>query len=221
MKKLYISGNYIIADFGTGTVTEYPMNKCSYTLEDGYYKVKEEIYDGEFTVLIAEIGTWFDETGAIAYTEGSLVTFLRANTGFNPASGGSEAEYIYHEQIISAGEIRTLGSLPITILAGIANSRFIIRDFAIEFTSIGEPFLAFGETLNFGGYLQLLAPLIENFSANWIENNAFKNEVGTDAVTGFNQPIMLFNVGEANPAGDGTGFFTLKFWYKTNIKGAL
>ncbi len=90
MNKIYLSGNYVIVE-KYGNVYEYPRTLSVYTLEGGNYVIKERIDDGQFVIPIAQIGTYFDEAGAVAYDEASLVAFLRTNTGFKTAGGGSPA----------------------------------------------------------------------------------------------------------------------------------
>ena len=92
MNKLYISGNYIIAEQDTnpGTrVTEYAQNDCVYKLADNviFYQINEQIGDGRLIINVADIGDWYDEAGVVAFTEATLVTFLRENTG-NFSKGG-------------------------------------------------------------------------------------------------------------------------------------
>jgi surface protein len=90
MNKIYLSGNYVIVE-KDGNVYEYPRTLSVYTLEGGNYVIKERIDDGQFVIPIAQIGTYFDEAGAVAYDEATLVAFLRTNTGFKTAGGGSPA----------------------------------------------------------------------------------------------------------------------------------
>ena len=88
MKKLYANGNYVIAEDPRGT-HEYGKAKSVYSVvrnPDGYI-IKEMIDTGELVIPTAEIGTWYDETGLIPYTEATLVAFLRENTA-NFSSGG-------------------------------------------------------------------------------------------------------------------------------------
>jgi len=91
MNKIYLSGNYVIVE-KDGNVYEYPRTLSVYTLEGSNYVIKERIDDGQFVIPISQIGTYFDETGAVAYDEASLVAFLRTNTGFKTAGGGSPAD---------------------------------------------------------------------------------------------------------------------------------
>jgi surface protein len=90
MNKIYLSGNYVIVE-KDGNVYEYPRTLSVYTIQGTNYVIKERIDDGQFVLPIADIGNYFDEAGAVAYTEATLVTFLRENTGFKTAGGGSPA----------------------------------------------------------------------------------------------------------------------------------
>ena len=103
MNKIYLSGNYVIVE-KDGNVYEYPRTLSVYTLEGSNYLIKERIDDGQLVIPIADIGTYFDEAGAVAYTEATLVTFLRENTGFKTAGGGSPAtEFIISVKTDNAG----------------------------------------------------------------------------------------------------------------------
>tara|TARA_R110000772_G_scaffold260853_1_gene379080 strand:+ start:219 stop:470 length:252 start_codon:yes stop_codon:yes gene_type:complete len=82
MNKLYIEGNYLIID-EAGLVRNFPIKSSSYSLvsdPDGY---SIDSYGRDsIVILTADIFKWFDEAGAIAFTEASLIVFLRLNTGF-------------------------------------------------------------------------------------------------------------------------------------------
>ncbi len=82
MKKLFIKGNYIIAD-NDGVVTEYSSTQCVYAFRDDAYRIKEELDKGQLIILVADIGDWFDEAGVVAFTETTLKEFLRGNTGIS------------------------------------------------------------------------------------------------------------------------------------------
>ena len=86
-KRLYIRGNYIIAD-NDGVFSEYPTSRSVYTTTSTAYLVKEQIDNGTLVILYAEIGDWINgETGTTAFDDNSLKTFLQDNTGnFSRAS---------------------------------------------------------------------------------------------------------------------------------------
>jgi len=100
--KVYTSGNYIITD--TGTVmhefakgyTTYSYNQSTQT-----FTIRESV-GGSFTVTRAQLlaGDIVDEAES-AYTFNSFRTFLRENTGFKTASGGSGASYKVYTALLT------------------------------------------------------------------------------------------------------------------------
>lgn len=99
MKKIYISGNYIIAE-QSGLINEYAMGKSVYTKRDGAFRILEQLDKGELRISVADAVNWYDESGTTPFTESTLEAFFRANTGFNIASGGngaSSASVLYME----------------------------------------------------------------------------------------------------------------------------
>ena len=80
MNKLYIDGNYIIAED-----IRIPFIFNIRVLGSVYSKVSEPdsytINNGQLIIPTSEIGLWFDEAGVVAYTEATFVDFLRVNTG--------------------------------------------------------------------------------------------------------------------------------------------
>jgi hypothetical protein len=85
MNKLYIEGNYlIIEDTRAGTVvSNFVIKQSSYSLvaDPAGYSIDTFGRDS-IIILTADIGTWFDEAGVVPFTEATLITFLRLNTGF-------------------------------------------------------------------------------------------------------------------------------------------
>ena len=90
MKKIYISGNYIIAE-QSGLTTEYAMGKSVYTKRDNTFRILEQLDKGELVISVADAVNWYDEAGTAAFTESTLEEFFRTNTGFSIASGGNGA----------------------------------------------------------------------------------------------------------------------------------
>ena len=85
-KRLFKSANYVVAD-NEGVISVYPQ--FSVYRDEGVITL---IHPSGFKTLFDVPGDWLDaETGGVAYTSATLTTFLRANTGFNAASGGSGA----------------------------------------------------------------------------------------------------------------------------------
>lgn len=90
--KVYTSGNYIITDTGT-VMHEFAKGYTTYSYNQTsqIFTVRESV-GGSFTVTRAQLlaGDIVDES-SVAYTFNSFVTFLRDNTGFKTAPGGSGA----------------------------------------------------------------------------------------------------------------------------------
>jgi len=92
MFKIYRSGNYVIVE-KDGKVYEYAIGKTVYTFDnaDTIFLIESNVgEDAQGTTRISTVdvvaGDWEDD-GAVVYTIGTLITFLRENSGFNlPAS---------------------------------------------------------------------------------------------------------------------------------------
>jgi hypothetical protein len=90
MNQLYIDGNYILVIKGeTSLPLEYPCGKSVYSEDLTNITIFE---DGRGTLVIpkseVDAGDW-ENNLAVAYTQETLLTFLRSNTGFNlPSNGG-------------------------------------------------------------------------------------------------------------------------------------
>ena len=91
MAKIYASGNYVIVDDGV-KLYEYAKGHTLYTLVDDVFYIKE-ITQGQFKVSVADLdaGNITSEDSGDVYNVGTFTTFLRENTGFKTASGGSDA----------------------------------------------------------------------------------------------------------------------------------
>ena len=91
--KVYTSGNYIVID-KDGTISEYAKGYTTYTYVQSTetFTIKETV-GGEFKITKGQIdvGDITDEAGTTAFTFYTFVTFLRENTGFKTAPGGSGA----------------------------------------------------------------------------------------------------------------------------------
>lgn len=79
-KRIYVEGNYVIVDFNNGTVAEYPQSRSVVFEKGSAFNLKED-GGGETSIPYAQAGTWYLEDDVTAYTEATLRTFLRANTG--------------------------------------------------------------------------------------------------------------------------------------------
>jgi hypothetical protein len=80
MKKIFISGNYIVFDIN-GTELDYPKSLCYFFTDRDYIRVRKT-FGGEFRIFKAEVarGSWFEKNGTTPFTEQSLLEFLRINT---------------------------------------------------------------------------------------------------------------------------------------------
>tara|TARA_R110002049_G_scaffold2057_2_gene14899 strand:- start:265 stop:1065 length:801 start_codon:yes stop_codon:yes gene_type:complete len=107
MKKLYKSGNYLIIDKGNGKTNEYPCMHSVYTLNNGAYEIKEHL-GGKTIIPISEISSYFDILGTTAFTEETLVEFLRENTAFRTGGGNGFG--------VTANKVRTVNSEAFDIL---------------------------------------------------------------------------------------------------------
>jgi len=83
MSKLYIDGHYIVAeDTRTGGVVNNLKQLGSVyfkTVEPDTYSISSQT--GSIDIPVSDIGNWTDESGAVVFTETTLVDFLRNNTG--------------------------------------------------------------------------------------------------------------------------------------------
>jgi hypothetical protein len=88
--KVYTSDNYIIVEEGS-YVFEYAKGYTYYTFVGSTYTIKETV-GGEYKFTQAQItaGDVRKEDNS-SYTEATFKTFLRQNTGFKTAAGGSAA----------------------------------------------------------------------------------------------------------------------------------
>jgi hypothetical protein len=91
MAKIYASGNYVIVDDGT-KIYEYAKGHTLYVLVDDIFYIKE-ITQGQYKVSVDDLdaGNITAEDSGDVYTVATFTTFLRENTGFKTASGGSGA----------------------------------------------------------------------------------------------------------------------------------
>lgn len=91
MNRIYLSDNYIIVE-EDGLIKPFSKGKSEYNEAIDHFSLRKfpnkEIIIFKFT----ELANWTNENG-IAYTVDTLKAFLRQNTGFNTASGGSGATF--------------------------------------------------------------------------------------------------------------------------------
>lgn len=90
MIKIYSSDNYVIIE-QDANVYEYAKGHTLYTYKDGVYTIKE-LTQGEYKILEADVdGGDIVNDSSVPYTTSTFVEFLRQNTGFKTAPGGSGA----------------------------------------------------------------------------------------------------------------------------------
>jgi len=90
-KEIYKSGNYIITVDADNKSRLFPIGKTVYDEHNSVFRITEGVIeDDQLTIAFSDSANWSDDSAA-AYTEATLRTFLRDNTGFRPASGGSGA----------------------------------------------------------------------------------------------------------------------------------
>ena len=93
-KEIYKSGNYIITVDADNKSRLFPIGKTVYDEHNSVFRITEGVIeDDQLTISFSDSTSWVDDSAA-AYTEATLRTFLRDNTGFRPASGGSDANVV-------------------------------------------------------------------------------------------------------------------------------
>jgi len=141
--KVYTSGNYIVVDNGT-TMSEYAKGYTTYTYVQSTqtFTIKETV-GGEYKITRTQIlaGDITDEPGTTAFTFNSFVTFLRENTGFKTAPGGSGAEYTETIVNISSAQIQAANVTDVTLLASQSGLNYDEVDkVVVEYTHNGTPY---------------------------------------------------------------------------------
>lgn len=118
MAKIYSSGNYVIVDDGV-KLYEYAKGHTLYTLVDDVFYIKE-ITQGQFKVSVADLdaGNITSEDSGDVYTVGTFTTFLRDNTGFKTAAGGSAATVqnsdLSYTTTVNSGDTLNLPNITVT-----------------------------------------------------------------------------------------------------------
>lgn len=92
--ELKVDANYVVVtDTATSEIRgSFPINHCAYRETDDTFVILENIDTEVETILKTDIalGLWVDAS-AVAFTESTLRQWLRVNTGFKSAGGGSSA----------------------------------------------------------------------------------------------------------------------------------
>ena len=131
MKKIYKSGNYVIVEDGTGNVYQYASGATAYGRKEvsgvDSFILSESgvgtVIEGQYRIPVADVvaGDWFDEAGAVAYTESTFTDFIRTSTGFKSTSGGSGVNIGAGTGLIFGGIDTSDGSLEFKSLIGGTN----------------------------------------------------------------------------------------------------
>lgn len=90
MNKIYVSDNYIVVDID-GKLSMFPKNRSEYDESVDSFTLRKYPNKQVQIFSFKDVGDWFDIDGVVPFTVELLRTFLRQNTGFNTASGGSGA----------------------------------------------------------------------------------------------------------------------------------
>jgi hypothetical protein len=95
MDKIYLQGNYIIVE-QSGETFVYSKNFCTYYETATTILIQQNLSSPVLrtcAIPIVDIPNYYDQTGVTPYTTTTLKDFLRSNTGFKSASGGSGAAW--------------------------------------------------------------------------------------------------------------------------------
>lgn len=141
MNQIWKDLNYILVLLDGETIPlEYPCGKSVYS-EMATRITLHEDGKGTFTIDKADIiaGEWEDNLSNVL-SENDVITFLRTNTGFNTASGGSEA--ITTTVNISSAQILAMGTSPIDLLPFPGVNKFYdIGKIILEYSAGSLPFV--------------------------------------------------------------------------------
>jgi hypothetical protein len=225
--KIYAEDNYVLIDDGHD-VFEYAKGYTLYTLKRGIYTIKET-QGGEYNITQAQLsaGDIVNES-SVAYSESTFVTFLRQNTGFKTAAGGSAA-YDYLEVPISSAQIKAMGSSPIQLLpaAGV-NKYYVFERIVIEFTYSTAAYV-FPTSQTFyldGAFDAYVDKLLFTSASNGVTTltGNIRNTITVGSGSGSvqvkgNRDVLNANLIMGTPSGDnpttGSGTALVKIYYKT------
>jgi len=91
MKKIYRSGNYVIAENGNGGVLEFAVDTSYYVLLENVYTIIDRV-GGNYVINTNEITDYYNEDGNTAYDTKAFEKFLRENTAvFGGSSDGTNS----------------------------------------------------------------------------------------------------------------------------------
>ncbi len=91
MKKIYRSGNYVIAENGNGGVLEFAVDTSYYVLLENVYTIIDRV-GGNYVINTSENTDYYNEDGDEAYDKKAFEKFLRENTAvFGGSSDGTSS----------------------------------------------------------------------------------------------------------------------------------
>ncbi len=92
-KVIYKAGNYVVVTDANNVDRVFPIGKTVYEETAGNFLISEGQVEREQLIIpVSDAVNWVDNDGT-NYTEATFRDFLRTNTGFSPASGGSGASW--------------------------------------------------------------------------------------------------------------------------------
>ena len=92
-KVIYKAGNYVVVTDANNVDRVFPIGKTVYEETAGNFLISEGQVEREQLIIpVSDAVNWVDNDGT-NYTEATFRDFLRTNTGFSPASGGSGATW--------------------------------------------------------------------------------------------------------------------------------
>jgi hypothetical protein len=166
MKKLFVRGNYIIAD-DNGAIKRISRKHSSFNSDDGTnYIAKDTSKRITVTIPILDVSTWLDaETGGAAYDTDGMRDFFEANTAvFSSASGSSGATSIKFTAFQTGANAPVLtiinnstGLNPSIVYSSVGNYDFTFSDdpgnvfapIVFPLMGVSQGSAAFGENLIF------------------------------------------------------------------------
>jgi hypothetical protein len=204
MKKLFIANNYLVALNGTTLIGEYSRGNSIYKETTDSFIIKEDIDRGELPILKTDVdaGNWLNaETGGDPYTQETLRDFLRSNTGFKTASGGSGASQV----------IKTLTANGVVSVSEVTRDCYISGNAEIfQFSKIAEQAIITPEYTRQDNSFGPIGNLGANMTNSNLGDLCYNNfgAAGTDDL-----PFYTFDFGAGNAQAPDR--FKI-YWYQFN-----
>lgn len=155
---IYESFNYLIVEEVVGenkTIYEYAKGHTLYTFKNDVYTIKE-LTQGEYKVTREQLNSGqILKKGGSEFSEGDFVDFLRENTGFKTASGGSEATVqnsdLTYNTTVSGGGTLTLPDITVTDSDGSTYTKPAVNNITCTPTPapVGATLMKTGQTTSY------------------------------------------------------------------------